>query len=45
MTLTDSSQDTFEVWRFLRSEVPGSPVFMMQLCAGARHIEVQIMGR
>ncbi|CAK9058000.1 Acetyl-CoA carboxylase (ACC-alpha) [Includes: Biotin carboxylase] [Durusdinium trenchii] len=27
-----------------RSEVPGSPVFMMQLCTGARHIEVQIVG-
>lgn len=23
---------------------PGSPVFMMQLCQGARHIEVQIIG-
>eukprot|EP00928_Gymnodinium_smaydae_P037781 TRINITY_DN26188_c0_g1_i1.p1 TRINITY_DN26188_c0_g1~~TRINITY_DN26188_c0_g1_i1.p1 ORF type:complete len:2149 (+),score=434.34 TRINITY_DN26188_c0_g1_i1:43-6489(+) len=23
---------------------PGSPVFMMQLCQGARHIEVQIVG-
>ena len=28
----------------LRSEVPGSPIFMMQLCSGARHIEVQIVG-
>ncbi|CAK9103928.1 unnamed protein product [Durusdinium trenchii] len=28
----------------VRSEVPGSPVFMMQLCTGARHIEVQIVG-
>jgi len=28
----------------VQSEVPGSPVFMMQLCTGARHIEVQIMG-
>jgi len=26
------------------AEVPGSPVFMMQLCQGARHIEVQIVG-
>jgi len=26
------------------NEVPGSPVFMMQLCQGARHIEVQIVG-
>ncbi|CAL1129637.1 unnamed protein product [Cladocopium goreaui] len=28
----------------VQSEVPGSPIFMMQLCTGARHIEVQIMG-
>ena len=28
----------------VRNEVPGSPIFMMQLCQGARHIEVQIMG-
>ena len=27
-----------------RAEVPGSPIFMMQLCSGARHIEVQIVG-
>jgi len=26
------------------SEVPGSPVFMMQLCSEARHLEVQIVG-
>lgn len=26
------------------AELPGSPVFMMQLCKGARHIEVQIVG-
>ncbi|CBZ50010.1 hypothetical protein NCLIV_004860 [Neospora caninum Liverpool] len=26
------------------AEVPGSPVFMMQLCTAARHIEVQILG-
>merc|ERR1719174_1945704 len=26
------------------NEVPGSPVFMMQLCQGARHLEVQIIG-
>jgi len=28
----------------VQNEVPGSPIFMMQLCQGARHIEVQIMG-
>jgi acetyl-CoA carboxylase/biotin carboxylase 1 len=26
------------------NEVPGSPMFMMQLCTGARHLEVQIVG-
>ena len=26
------------------AEVPGSPMFMMQLCSGARHLEVQIVG-
>merc|ERR1719324_187879 len=26
------------------AEQPGSPVFMMQLCTGARHIEVQVVG-
>jgi len=26
------------------NEVPGSPVFLMQLCSQARHIEVQVIG-
>jgi acetyl-CoA carboxylase/biotin carboxylase 1 len=26
------------------NEVPGSPIFMMQLCTEARHLEVQIVG-
>jgi acetyl-CoA carboxylase/biotin carboxylase 1 len=26
------------------NEVPGSPVFLVQLCAGARHLEVQVVG-
>lgn len=26
------------------NEVVGSPIFLMQLCTGARHIEVQIVG-
>jgi hypothetical protein len=26
------------------NEVPGSPMFMMQLCTQARHLEVQIVG-
>merc|ERR1719191_2541348 len=28
----------------VKNEVPGSPIFMMQLCTGARHLEVQIVG-
>ena len=28
----------------VKAEVPGSPVFMMQLCTQARHLEVQIVG-
>mmetsp|Transcript_28574 Transcript_28574/g.51772 ORF Transcript_28574/g.51772 Transcript_28574/m.51772 type:complete len:2160 (-) Transcript_28574:247-6726(-) len=28
----------------VQGEVPGSPIFIMQLCTGARHIEVQIVG-
>lgn len=28
----------------VQNEVPGSPIFMMQLCTNARHLEVQIVG-
>jgi acetyl-CoA carboxylase/biotin carboxylase 1 len=28
----------------VQNEVPGSPMFMMQLCTQARHLEVQIVG-
>ena len=28
----------------VQNEVPGSPIFMMQLCTQARHLEVQIVG-
>ncbi|KAJ8902898.1 hypothetical protein NDN08_006218 [Rhodosorus marinus] len=28
----------------VQNEVPGSPIFMMQLCKNARHLEVQIVG-
>lgn len=31
-------------WEQVATEVPGSPVFMMQLCTGARHLEVQLVG-
>mmetsp|Transcript_17783 Transcript_17783/g.47368 ORF Transcript_17783/g.47368 Transcript_17783/m.47368 type:complete len:2068 (+) Transcript_17783:85-6288(+) len=31
-------------WEQVTTEVAGSPVFMMQLCTGARHLEVQLVG-
>jgi len=31
-------------WEQVTTEVAGSPVFLMQLCVGARHLEVQLMG-
>ena len=31
-------------FEMVKAEVPGSPMFMMQLCSQARHLEVQIVG-
>mmetsp|Transcript_13466 Transcript_13466/g.36268 ORF Transcript_13466/g.36268 Transcript_13466/m.36268 type:complete len:2059 (-) Transcript_13466:87-6263(-) len=31
-------------WEQVTTEVVGSPIFMMQLCTGARHLEVQLVG-
>ncbi|MDA9080702.1 acetyl-CoA carboxylase biotin carboxylase subunit family protein [Candidatus Dependentiae bacterium] len=31
-------------FEMVKAEVPGSPMFMMQLCTQARHLEVQIVG-
>jgi len=31
-------------WEQVTTEVAGSPIFMMQLCTGARHLEVQLVG-
>jgi len=31
-------------WEQVVAEVVGSPIFMMQLCTGARHLEVQLVG-
>eukprot|EP00931_Biecheleriopsis_adriatica_P068099 TRINITY_DN4212_c0_g1_i3.p1 TRINITY_DN4212_c0_g1~~TRINITY_DN4212_c0_g1_i3.p1 ORF type:complete len:2077 (+),score=502.62 TRINITY_DN4212_c0_g1_i3:244-6231(+) len=31
-------------WEQVTAEVVGSPIFMMQLCTGARHLEVQLVG-
>ena len=43
--MSNSKEELEQHLSQVQSEVVGSPVFMMQLCAGARHIEVQIMGR
>merc|ERR1719183_3054369 len=32
-----------EAYPQVLGEVPGSPVFLVQLCTGARHLEVQVM--
>ena len=32
-----------EAWPQVLGEVPGSPIFLVQLCTGARHLEVQVM--
>ena len=31
-------------WEQVTTEVAGSPIFVMQLCTGARHLEVQFVG-
>ena len=31
-------------WPQVVNEVPGSPIFLVTLCTGARHIEVQVVG-
>eukprot|EP00913_Durusdinium_trenchii_P031867 g29845.t1 len=42
--MSNSKEELEQNFVQVQSEVPGSPIFMMQLCTGARHIEVQIMG-
>ncbi|CEM11630.1 unnamed protein product [Vitrella brassicaformis CCMP3155] len=42
--LSDNEEDLRSNFVQVSNEVPGSPMFMMQLCTNARHIEVQIVG-
>lgn len=40
----NSNEELKVGWEQVTAEVVGSPVFMMQLCTGARHLEVQLVG-
>jgi len=40
----NSDEELKTGWEQVTTEVAGSPVFMMQLCIGARHLEVQLVG-
>ncbi|PHJ25261.1 acetyl- carboxylase acc1 [Cystoisospora suis] len=42
--MVDKPEQLRSAYEQVTAEVPGSPVFMMQLCTKARHIEVQIVG-
>jgi len=40
----DNEEDLANAYMQVSSEVVGSPIFIMQLCKNARHLEVQIVG-
>jgi Biotin carboxylase len=40
----NNSEELKRAFEQVSTEVAGSPIFMMQLCTGARHLEVQIVG-
>merc|ERR1719428_172665 len=40
----DNEEDLAAAFETVKNEVIGSPIFIMQLCKNARHIEVQIVG-
>jgi len=42
--MVQNPEDVETAYIQVTNEVPGSPVFMMQLCTQARHLEVQIVG-
>jgi acetyl-CoA carboxylase/biotin carboxylase 1 len=42
--MNDNEEELRANFPQVEAEVPGSPMFMMQLCTGARHLEVQIVG-
>ena len=42
--MSDNDEELKVNFEMVKAEVPGSPMFMMQLCTQARHLEVQIVG-
>ena len=40
----DNEDDLRNAYIQVQNEVVGSPIFLMQLCKNARHLEVQIVG-
>jgi acetyl-CoA carboxylase/biotin carboxylase 1 len=40
----ENEEDLTNAYEQVQSEVVGSPIFIMQLCKNARHLEVQIVG-
>lgn len=42
--MSDNEEELRSNFIQVQNEVPGSPMFMMQLCKNARHLEVQIVG-
>jgi acetyl-CoA carboxylase/biotin carboxylase 1 len=40
----DNEEDLADAYIQVQNEVIGSPIFLMQLCKNARHLEVQIVG-
>lgn len=42
--MSHSEEELRSNFEQVRAEVPGSPMFMMQLCSQARHLEIQIVG-
>lgn len=39
----DTAEEFAALFRQVQSEVPGSPIFVMKLASGARHLEVQLL--
>jgi acetyl-CoA carboxylase/biotin carboxylase 1 len=42
--MSDTEEELRANFDQVKNEVPGSPMFMMQLCTQARHLEVQVVG-
>lgn len=39
----DKQEDFASLFRQVQTEIPGSPIFVMKLASGARHLEVQLL--